>query len=174
MNIADIDFTNKCNIFIGTKNFYILQKDNNNIEIKLDNVYLPFGSEKYNDKLIVNFELENNNINNNIISKLTGLENNIKDGNIIFDNINKNIILSKGLLSSIKKSKCGNIIRTHLLKNSEIYITKKNGEKMTIDHTNLQHTYCDVNLDLKGIWITENSYGFYITIKSIKITKFSD
>jgi len=173
MNILDIDFTNKCKLYSGSKNFYVLQKDNLNIEIRLDNVYLPFGSEKYNDNIIVNFELENTNNNNNILSKLSVLENNIKDGNIIFENINKNIILSKGLFTSIKKSKLGHIIRTHLLKNTEIYITKKNGEKMFIDHSNLQNSYCDAILDLKGIWLTENSYGFYITIKSIKINKFS-
>lgn len=173
MNIIDIDLNNKCRLYIGSKNFYVLQKDNLNIEIRLDNVYLPFGSEKYNDNIIVNFELENTNNNNNILSKLGGLENNIKNGDIIFENINKNIILSKGQNSIIKKSKLGHIIRTHLLKNTEIYIIKKNGEKMFIDHTNLQNAYCDAILDLKGIWLNENSYGFYITIKSIKINKFS-
>lgn len=172
MNILDIESINKVNLFIGSKNFYILQHNNKNIEIKLENVYLPFGSEKYNDKLIINFELENTNTNNNIISKLTGLENNIKDGNIIFDNMNKNIILSKGLTPNIKKSKLGHIIRTHLLKNTEIYILKKNGEKMFIDDSNLQNATCDAILDLKGIWSNENNYGLYITIKSIKITKF--
>jgi hypothetical protein len=174
MNIIDIDLTNKCKIFAGSKNFYIIQKDNLNIEIRLDNVYLPFGSEKYNDKLIVNFELEDNNNNNNIISKLLSLENNIKDGNIIFENVNKNIILSKGLSPIVKKSKLGHIIRTHLLKNTEIYIPKKNGEKMMIDNSNLQYAYCDAIIDLKGIWLTENSFGFYLTIKSIRINKFGD
>lgn len=173
MNILDIDLNNKCRLYIGSKNFYVLQKDNLNIEIRLDNAYLPFGSEKYNDNIIVNFELDNTNNNNNILSKLGCLENNIKNGDIIFENINKNIILSKGQSSVIKKSKLGHIIRTHLLKNTEIYIIKKNGEKMFIDHTNLQNAYCDAILDLKGIWLNENSYGFYITIKSIKINKFS-
>jgi hypothetical protein len=173
INIVNIDLTNKCNIFNGSKNFYIIQKDNKNIEIILENVYIPFGSEKYNDKFIVNFELENTNLNNNIISKLISLENNIKNGDIIFSNINKNIILSKGLTPTIKNSKLGHIIRTHLLKNTEIFITKKNGDKLILDHNNLQSANCDAILNLNGLWISENNFGLYITIKSIKITKFN-
>ena len=65
MDLLNIIDTSTCNIFVGTKNFYILQNNNLNIEINLNNVLLPFGSEKYNDKIIINIELENTNTNNN-------------------------------------------------------------------------------------------------------------
>jgi hypothetical protein len=87
--------------------------------------------------------------------------------------INKNILNNKGILSIIKDSKLGHIIRTHLLKNTEIFILKKNGEKINLDHTNLTNSECDIKLDLKGIWLNDNNYGLYITIKSIKINKFN-
>jgi hypothetical protein len=173
MDLINIIDTSLCNMIMGAKNFYIIQNNNMNIEINLDNVLLPFGSEKYNDKIIINIELENNNINNNIISKLTKLEVNILNCNINMNSINKNILKNKGILSIIKNSKLGNIIRTHLLKNTEIFILKKNGEKINIDHTNLVNSECDIKLDLKGIWLNDNNYGLYITIKSIKINKFN-
>ena len=130
-------------------------------------------SEKYNDKIIINIELENTNTNNNILSKLNKLEENLFNSNINMNVINKNILKNKGLSSIIKQSKLGNIIRTHLLKNTEIFILKKNGEKIEIDHSNLTNSECDIKLDLKGVWLNDNNYGLYITIKSIKINKFN-
>jgi len=173
MDLLNIIDTSKCNIFFGAKNFYILQYNDTNIEINLQNVLLPFGSEKYNDKIIINIELENNNINNNVISKLNKLEENIQNCNLNMNMINKNIFINKGIISIIKQSKLGNIIRTHLLKNTEIFILKKNGEKINLDHSNLTNSDCDIKLDLKGIWLNDNNYGLYITVKSIKINKFN-
>ena len=129
--------------------------------------------QKYNDKIIINIELENTNTNNNILSKLNKLEENLFNSNINMNVINKNILKNKGLSSIIKQSKLGNIIRTHLLKNTEIFILKKNGEKIEIDHSNLTNSECDIKLDLKGVWLNDNNYGLYITIKSIKINKFN-
>lgn len=173
MDLININDISTCNMYIGAKNFYIIQNNNFNIEINLQNVLLPFGSEKYNDKIIINIELENNNINNNIISKLNKLEENIANCEINMNMINKNLLKTKGILSILKQSKLGNIIRTHLLKNTEIYILKKNGEKIDIDHSNLVNSECDIKLDLKGIWLNDNNYGLYITIKTIKINKFN-
>jgi len=31
INILDIDYCNKCRLYTGSKNFYVLQKDDNNI-----------------------------------------------------------------------------------------------------------------------------------------------
>lgn len=172
MELTNIENTQLCSINIINKNFFILQYNKNNILIDLNNVILPFGSEIYNDKLILNIELENDNINNNILSKLEKLEQNIQSVNIDMLHINKNLILTKGLNSVIKPSKLGHIIRTHLAKNTDIFILKKNGEKMIIDHNNLTNSVCDIKLYIKGIWLTNNNYGLYITVQSIKINKF--
>ncbi len=151
-------------IFAGsyTKKFWKLNYNFKNIVIHLDNVLIPFGVEKYNDKLLLNVELIDDNINNNIISKLESIEKNLYK-----------FLPNLGLTTSIKKSKLGNIIRTHLTKTTEIYILKKNNEKMPIDESNLQNSECEMNLEIKGLWLTENNYGLYITIKTIKINKFN-
>ncbi len=44
---------------------------------------------------------------------------------------------------------------------------------MPIDESNLQNSECEMNLEIKGLWLTENNYGLYITIKTIKINKFN-
>jgi hypothetical protein len=73
----------------------------------------------------------------------------------------------------LKKSKLGTIIRTHILKNTEIFIKKKDGEKMILDYTNLQNTNCNINCLIQGFWINNNTYGLYIIINNIEIIKFN-
>lgn len=160
-NILEID-THKLSVFKSGKNFYNLCHNQKNITINIKNGFLPFGIEKFKDKIILNIELLDNNDNNNIISKLESIENEIQNN---FKNM--------GLLKSIKKSKLGHIIRTHFQKSTECYILKKNEEKMIIDETNLTNTECDINLTIKGIWINDNNYGLYITLNNIKINKFN-
>jgi hypothetical protein len=160
-NIIDIN-THNISIFKLTKNFYNLCYNQKNINITINNGLIPFGIEKYNDKIILNIELLDNNDNNNIISKLESLENEMQ-----------NYFKNYGIINTIKKSKLGYIVRTHYLKSSESYILKKNGEKMIIDESNLQNAECDINLLIKGIWINDNNYGLYIIVNSIKINKFN-
>lgn len=160
-NITDININN-ISVFKLTKSFYNLCHNQKNINIIINNAFIPFGIEKYNDKIILNVELLDNNDNNNIVSKLESLESEIKK---YFKNY--------GIMNTIKKSKLGHIIRTHYLKSTECYILKKNGEKMMIDESNLQNAECNINLLIKGIWINDNNYGLYITVNSIKINKFN-
>jgi hypothetical protein len=173
MNINEIIDTTKASLIISTNKFCPILYNEKNIELNLSNVLLPFGCEKFNDKIILNIELEDNNINNNIISKLSNLETNVTDLNILHNPQTKNLLKNKGYISIIKKSKLGNIIRTHIIKNTQIYITKKNGEKMDIDYINLPNTTCNIKCLIKGCWINENSYGLYIIVNSIEIIKFS-
>ncbi len=144
------------------KKFWHLLYNQKCINIHLNNALIPFGVEKYNDKLILNLELFETNENNNIISKIEALENEIQK---YFKNM--------GLTKSLKKSKLGYLVRSHYLKSTECYILKKNGEKMMIDENNLQNSECEFNLLIKGIWINDNNYGLYIIINSIKINKFN-
>ena len=163
-NINNIDNINSSfiKVFYLNKKFWNLLYNDQIIDIFIDNVLIPFGIEKYNDKLVLNIELLETNMNNNIISKLDAIENEIQKN---FKNI--------GLIKSLKKSKLGYILRTHYMKLSECYILKKNEEKIIIYESNLQNAECAINLSIKGIWVTENNYGLYIIIKSIKINKFN-
>ena len=144
------------------KKFWNILYNNKLIDINIDNVLIPFGIEKYNDKMVLNIELIDSNNNNNIISKLDMIENEIQK---YFKNI--------GLIKSLKKSKLGYLLRTHYMKLSECYILKKNQEKMIIDESNLQNAECELKLSIKGIWVNDNNYGLYITVSSIKINKFN-
>ena len=144
------------------KKFWHLLYNQKCIDIHINNSLVPFGIEKYNDKLILNLELCETNDNNNIISKIEALENEIQKH---FKNM--------GIIKSLKKSKLGYLIRSHYLKSTECYILKKNGEKMMIDENNLQNAECEFNLLIKGIWVNDNNYGLYIIINSIKINKFN-
>ena len=171
INTDNTDITDNTIININTsfikvlylnKKFWNLLYNNKLIDINIDNVLIPFGIEKYNDKSLLNIELIDSNNNNNIISKLDMIENEIQK---YFKNI--------GIIKSLKKSKLGYLLRTHFLKSSECYILKKNQEKMIIDESNLQNSECEIKLTIKGIWVTENNYGLYIIVKSIKINKFN-
>jgi hypothetical protein len=153
---------NKIIVTSLNKKFWHLLYNQKCISIHINNALVPFGVEKYNDKLILNLELFETNENNNIISKIEALENEIQK---YFKNM--------GLTKSLKKSKLGYLIRSHYLKLTECYILKKNGEKMMIDENNLQNAECEFDLLIKGIWINDNNYGLYIIINSIKINKFN-
>ncbi len=153
---------NKIIVTSLNKKFWHLLYNQKCISIHITNALIPFGAEKYNDKLILNLELFETNENNNIISKIESIENEIQK---YFRNM--------GIIKTLKKSKLGYLLRSHYLKSTECYILKKNGEKMMIDENNLQNAECEFNLLIKGIWLTDNNYGLYIIINSIKINKFN-
>lgn len=169
----DIVAIHKLNITTFNKNFMRCLINNENLKFNISNVYLPFGGEKYNDKIIINIELDNQNVHNNIVSKLDTIDNKIIEKEYIADTQSQYILTTRGYMKSLKPSKCGYIQRTHLLKTSEIYIERKNGEKINLDYTNLEKSYCDIEIQLKGIWLTENNYGLYWIINSIKVIKFT-
>ena len=173
MDITDIIHTSDITCLINTTKFGTLTYNNSVININLTNVLLPFGCEKFNDKLILNIELENNNINNNILSILSKIEENLKIQNLKSNPQTINNIKNKGFISILKQSKLGTIIRTHMQKNTTIFINKKNGEKIDIDIENLGNTSCNINLLLQGFWLNNNSYGLYICVKTIEIIKFN-
>lgn len=161
MNIENINYE-MLNIYHVSKKYYNITYNNEQIRINKLICHIPFGTEKYNDKILLNIELLETNDNNNILSKIRSIENYIIKK---FPNL--------GLLSCFKKSKLGNLLRTHYLKNTECYILKKNNEKMIIDETNLKLSDCEIDLTLKGIWVNDNNYGLYFVINSIKIIKFN-
>jgi hypothetical protein len=173
MDILDIIHTTDITCILNTPKFGSLTYFDKSININLSNILLPFGCEKFNDKFILNVELENNNQNNNILSILSQIEDNLKNNKLKSNLQTINNIRNKGLNSILKKSKLGMIIRTHMQKNTEIFIKKKDGEKMLIDYTNLSNTNCNINLLIQGFWINDNTYGLYVVVKTIEILKFN-
>jgi hypothetical protein len=172
-----IDFQNtKLKCILKNKKFISVSDSltGKSLKFKLENIFIPFGAELYNDKYVVNLEFEKtNNIHNNYISVIQSLEKNIINNNFETEiNVNSNII-NKNFFTSIKDSKLGNILRTHLTKTTEIFILRENGTKYDLDKENLKGSTVNIEIKLKGIWIVNESYGFYWDINSIHVTKFN-
>jgi hypothetical protein len=144
------------------------------INLKLNDIFIPFGPELYNDKYIINLEFEkNNNLHNNYLSFIQSLENKIINKQFYSDINIDGYLINKTFYSSIKESKLGNILRSHLMGNTEIFILKKDGGKYNLDKENLKGVTANIEIGLKGIWINDNNYGFYWNINVIQITKFN-
>jgi hypothetical protein len=144
------------------------------VKIKLNNIFIPFGVEKFNNKHILNLEFDKNiNTHNNYISVLSSLENKIN--NKIYDTeINvESILVNKLFTTSLKESILGHILRTHITDSTEIFILKKDLSKMPIDKENLKGTNVNIELTLKGLWVNDEKYGLYWNINNIQIIKFN-
>ena len=144
------------------------------IRIKIENVFIPFGVETYNNKYILNLEFEaKSNIHNNYISTLSNLENKIINKKYETEINIESYMVNKKFISSLKTSILGNILRTHISDLTEIYILKKDSSKMPIDKDNLKGTNVNLELTLKGIWINDDTYGFYWNVGNVQIIKFN-
>lgn len=166
-------------IFCSLKNkkfFNILTSNTNSIiKINLTNIYLPFGKENYNGKEILNIELDKtDNTHNNYISVLSSLENRIKEKKFECDVNVLQQLVNKSFLPTLKESKIGYILRTHLSTTTEIYIEKKDKSKFLITSDNLKNSYVDITVTLKGGWINTETYGLYWDINEIKVNKFNN
>lgn len=158
--------------FLRKKNFVSVSLDGGGVKIKIDDVLFPFGPEYYEGKKIINCELNSeNNTHHNIISSVLGLEKRLKELDFEFMDIDvKQNLRGKGLISSVKNSLKGSILRTHSV-NADVYILKKNGDKMIIDDINIKNATADVEILLNGIWFNDNNFGLLWHIKDIKIKK---
>jgi hypothetical protein len=135
------------------------------IKFELNGVVIPFGVEIYNSKEIVNVEIQpKDNVQYNYISEIESLENNIKESKL-------QTLKDKNFISTFKESKYGKILRTHLIRDPEIYIKTKNDSKMTLAKSNIKNTTSNVKISLKGIWIKDNSYGLYWSLSECEIIK---
>ena len=160
--------------FIKNKNFITMTNNNDAITFKIMNALFPFGIEEYKGKRILNCEISiDKNSTYNILADLNSIELMVKKHE--FNNAPINVIQSvreKGFMPAIKKSLNGTIIRTHI-SSPDIYILKKNGDKMFIDEINLKGATGIITLTLNGIWLTEDNFGLLFMIKDIQITKLS-
>lgn len=160
-----MELINKIEFQIKTKTFINVLSENKKIKFTLNNIVIPFGVEIYNQKEIVNLEIQpKNNETYNYISIIESIENKIKNSSL-------DMIKNKNLITSIKDSKYGKILRTHLIKDPEIYIKSKSDTKINLMKTNLKNSESNVNISLKGIWIKDESYGLYWYLSECEIIK---
>tara|TARA_Y100000589_G_C27087459_1_gene602422 strand:+ start:171 stop:638 length:468 start_codon:yes stop_codon:yes gene_type:complete len=149
------------NIFIKKikKNFYQLYLDEKTTKIpkfEIENVYVPFGLEEYNNKYVLNLELDVNSDVYKIIRKLEGNINEILNDNYeIKSNFHK-------------KPKYNILLRTNIKKNDNMIITKYIIEDKEISIFDLlsKNKY-NLHLEISGIWTFKNNAGLYINITQI-------
>ena len=129
-----------------------------NLKIKLNNCYIPFGIEEYNNKYIVNFEVNNNEEFVKLIRFIEKKLNELLETNEIFE------------LKSVfhKKSKYNLLCKSHIKKNDNLFISKYllNNKETSLFDLKKQSIY-DLHVEVSGIWIYKNTYGLYINIITI-------
>ena len=160
-----MELIDKLQLQIKNKTFINVLTDNKKIKFTLNNVVIPFGVEIYNQKEIVNIEIQpKNNELYNYISIIESIENKIKTSTI-------DILKNKNLIPTIKDSKYGKILRTHLSNDPEIYIKSKSDSKINLMKTNLKKSESNVTISLKGIWLKDESYGLFWSLSVCEIIK---
>ena len=171
-DIIDLNSNNlKC--VLKNKKFINVYCPLETIRIKLENVFIPFGVEKYNNKYILNIEFEKSNIHNNYISTLSNLENKIINKKYSTEVNIESCLVNKKFLTCLKPSILGHILRAHISDLTDIFILKKDSSHMSIDKENLKGTNVNIELTLKGIWINDDSFGFYWNVGNVQIIKFN-
>ena len=137
--------------------------------IKLFDVNIPFGIEKYLGKSILNIELNpsNNNLHYNYNSIITEFENEFCDVNNFKPNITENI-KNKGYHKNIKDSKIGRIIRTHVLPSINVF-TIDNNKKHRVILSDIKMKTANIELELHSMWENDNNYGIMWYVKTIEI-----
>jgi len=163
----------KANLKKIGKGFVTLTSNTNQVfTIVLNSVIPPFGVEKYNDKKILNIEIDPKESNEkyNIVEKMRSFEEFAKD--MKFDKIPQSVqdvIQGKVFMSTIKESKNGYLVRTHF-NDPDIYLFIKNN-KIFVDETNIKNATCDIKICMQGLWYTDNNYGLFWSTKDVQIKK---
>ena len=112
-------------------------------------------------------------MHNNYLSTLTNLENKIINKKYGTEVNIESVLVNKKFISSLKPSILGNILRTHISDSTDVFILKKDLSHMSIDKENLKGTNVNIELTLKGIWINDDTYGFYWNVGKTQIIKFN-
>lgn len=162
--IAKFD-KNKIRLINDKKMYRIKYNALDNIQFNISNVYSPFGIEKYNNKDILNLELDiSNNQNYNIMTFIKELDEwfkNISSNDPQF--VNK--FNDYNYNSPIKYSDNKILIRTHLsnklkikTKDNTPFVLKKNKFNINLEFSSLWHHY------------ETSTFGLILTVNIIDLT----
>ena len=145
--------------------FKLFIEENNKTKTKrffVNNIDLQFGLEEYNNKYIINYELNNNKLSKEYESIIRKIEKNI--ANLIEDdNIEVKSIF-------YKKEKFPILCRGYIKKNKNKFITiykNKDGNEISLFDLKKNEIY-NIELEISGVWKYGKSAGLYINIISLK------
>jgi hypothetical protein len=164
-----------------TGNYSIYDNNAKRIQLTINNVFLPFGLETYNDSDVLNLQLSdtNNYQHNNIIilkninDKLESLAN--ENPYLTLDGLEYYHILREDVYKNDKKNKKNKkdnkdikkyLMRSYLKKGVNITHKQLFG---TYDKRNLKSKFCNIVIELGSLWKNDKSYGCTIYVSSIKV-----
>lgn len=168
-----------------SNNIYRVLVNGSTIKLKSPRIYMPFGGELYNKKMVLNLEIdpEKNNEYHNFYAKLNQIDiafrdiiSNMKTDNDLIDeqfqikeipNDMLNDIKDKEFISCIRNGKNGFIIRTHV-KNGVTPHSYDNKEFYTFSQ--IKNTYAYVDIELHSIWTSKSSYGYILYASDISMS----
>ena len=146
-----------------TKNFFQINIKNNdkfeNLKFNIKDCNLPFGLEQYNNKYLINIEVDNV----EFINLVRLLEKNLIS--LLNNEINDTFEL-KSVFH--KKQNYKLLCKCHIKMNKNTIISKyiNNNQELSIFKIEKNEKY-NIQLEISGIWIYKNTYGLYININSI-------
>lgn len=166
----------------NSKTIYRALINGSTIKLKSPKLYIPFGGELYNGKMLLNFELdpEKNNECHNFFAKLSQIDIALRD--ILNENTDedddqckiKNIpqeliddIKDKEFISCIRNGKNGYILRTHVKNGTTPYSHNKENH---YTFTQIKGTYAYIELELHSVWTSKTSYGYVLYVTDINIS----
>lgn len=179
LNLSDIKFKKSKEVVKDKDHliYYIMtDKNKKRLSVYLTDIQIPFGPEKYNDKIILNIEInpKKNNIHYNYKAIISGFESEFSNKeNFTYGKLLKDIE-GKGYYPNIRESKEGFIIRTYIITEPEVFsmtvgknksIKFKN--KLSIKDT--VKVVANVKLELGPLWINDNNYGLLWYVKQIEV-----
>ena len=132
------------------------------LELQVNNCYLPFGIEEYNNKYLINFEVDISSEFHKLIRKLESKLNELVE-----------IVDCPLELKSVfhKKPKYKLLCKAYIKKTNNTFISKYllNNKETSIFDLEKGKKY-NLELVISGIWIFKNTIGIYIHLKKISIS----
>lgn len=146
-------------------NFYKLFTSVNDnpkpIRLILDKVNIPFGMEEYNNKYVINFEMNDSENCIRYMETIKKLEKNI--GNLIE---NENIDIKSALK---ERDDLPILSRAYVKKNRNKIITVyKEDDKECSIFSMTKNIFYQVEIEISGIWKYNNTGGLFLNIISLK------
>jgi len=141
--------------------YYKIINKSSELIIKINNILIPFGLEKFNNKYYINIQIDfNTSDNNHKIGKIYDIEKHFNDYmKIKYDNKNYKFI------SSIKKKNSNNILlklSIPIIKNNLIcnyYIDNKKIKKNIFELNNYKDKKHSIEIKLNTLWIHNDTWG---------------
>lgn len=157
--ISEILISNEKNNFY--KLFVNENGKNKPIRINIESINLPFGLEDFNNKIIINFELDDSKSSKEYEKLVRLVEKNITSL-IEIDDIDVKSVL-------YEKEEKPTLCRAYIKKNrNKIITTYKVDENDVSIYDIVKNEKYNIEIELSGIWKYNNSAGIFLNIISLK------